>query len=230
MLEILHDYLPLFLVGAYPEGPLGGVAITLILSVLGLVASFPLAILIALAQVSPWRSMRAAAGVWTRLVRGIPLLMIIFWAYFCVPLVVGAEVSGFTTAVCAIIVYESAFLAQIVRAGLQGLPRGQMEAARSNGLSWLQSMRYVQLPQALAHMLPSIVNQFVSIIKATSLAYVIGVPELTYSAAQVNTITLTKPLQTFLVLAAFYFVLCFTISRLAGVLERRIARQRAGLA
>jgi polar amino acid transport system permease protein len=88
----------------------------------------------------------------------------------------------------------------------------------------------VQLPQALTNMLPSIVNQSVSIIKATSLAYVIGVPELTYSAAQVNTITLTKPLQTFLVLAAFYFVLCFAISRFAGWLERRVARHRIGLA
>ncbi|WP_153139259.1 amino acid ABC transporter permease [Paraburkholderia agricolaris] len=230
MFEILHDHLALFLVGAWPNGPLGGVANTLILAALGLVASFPLAIAIGMAQVSPWRWLRTGAGVWTRFVRGIPLLLIIFWAYFAVPLLVGAEVSAFTTAVCAIIVYESAFLAQIVRAGLESLPRGQMESARSNGLSWLQSMRYVQLPQALTNMLPSIVNQSVSIIKATSLAYVIGVPELTYSAAQVNAITLTKPLQTFLVLAAFYFVLCFAISRFAGWLERRVARHRIGLA
>ena len=230
MFAILHDYLPLFLVGNWPHGPLGGVAITLVIAGLGLVVSFPIAVAIGLALVSPWRAMKRAAGVWTRLIRGIPLLMLIFWAYFAVPLLVGAEVSAVTTAVCAIIVYESAFLAHIVRAGLEGLPRGQMEAARSNGLSWLQSMRYVQLPQALANMLPSIVNQFVSIIKATSLAYVIGVPELTYSAAQVNTITLTKPLQTFLVLAAFYFVLCFAISRFAGRLEHRIARRRAGVA
>jgi len=230
MFEILHDHLALFLVGAWPSGPLGGVANTLILAALGLVASFPLAIGVAMAQVSPWRWLRTGAGAWTRLVRGIPLLLIIFWAYFAVPLLVGAEVSAFTTAVCAIIVYESAFLAQIVRAGLESLPRGQMESARSAGLSWLQSMRYVQLPQALTNMLPSIVNQSVSIIKATSLAYVIGVPELTYSAAQVNTITLTKPLQTFMVLAAFYFVLCLALSRFAGWLERRIARHRLGLA
>ncbi|MDR3100960.1 MAG: amino acid ABC transporter permease [Paraburkholderia sp.] len=230
MFNILHDYLALFLVGNWPHGPLGGVSITLIISALGLVASFPIALALGLALVSPLRWLRRAAGVWSRLVRGIPLLMLIFWAYFAVPLVVGAEVSAFTTAVCAIIVYESAFLAQIVRAGLEGLSLGQMEAARSNGLSWLQSMRHVLLPQALTNMLPSIVNQFVSIIKATSLAYVIGVPELTYSAAQVNTITLTKPLQTFLVLAAFYFVLCFAISRFAGRLERRIARRRAGVA
>jgi polar amino acid transport system permease protein len=230
MFTILHDHLALFLVGAWPTGPLGGVALTLILAALGLVASFPIAVAIGMAQVSPWRWLRNGVGIWTRLVRGIPLLMIIFWAYFAVPLLLGAEVSAFTTAVCAIIVYESAFLAHIVRAGLESLPRGQMEAARSNGLSWLQSMRYVQLPQALLNMLPSIVNQFVSIIKATSLAYVIGVPELTYSAAQVNTITLTRPLETFLVLAAFYFVLCFAIARFAGWLERRIATRRAGLA
>lgn len=118
MLEILHDYLALFLVGSWPNGPLGGVAVTLVLSVLGLVMSFPIAVLIGLAHVSPWRWLRRIAGVWSRLVRGIPLLMIIFWAYFAVPLLVGKEVSAFTTAVCAIIVYESAFLSQIVRAGL----------------------------------------------------------------------------------------------------------------
>ncbi|WP_321914540.1 MULTISPECIES: amino acid ABC transporter permease [unclassified Paraburkholderia] len=230
MFDILHNYLGLFLVGNWPHGPLGGVAITLVISALGLAMSFPIAVAIGLALVSPLRGLRRAASIWTRLIRGIPLLMLIFWAYFAVPLLVGAQVSAVTTAVCAIVVYESAFLAQIVRAGLEGLPRGQMEAARSNGLSWLQSMRYVQLPQALANMLPSIVNQFVSIIKATSLAYVIGVPELTYSAAQVNTITLTQPFQTFLVLAAFYFILCFAVSRFAGQLERRIARRRAGLA
>ncbi|WP_034300120.1 amino acid ABC transporter permease [Herbaspirillum sp. RV1423] len=230
MLEILQNYLPLFLIGAYPNGPLGGLAMTLILSVLGLGLSFPIAILIGLAHLSSFAWLRFAAQWWTRVIRGIPLLLIIFWAYFCVPLIVGAEVSGFTTVVCAIVVYESAFLAQVVRAGLEGLPRGQNEAARSTGLTWLQSMRFVLLPQALANMIPSIVNQFVSTIKATSLAYVIGVPELTYSAAQVNTMTLTKPLECYLVLAGFYFVLCFFISRFAGLLERRIARTTRGMA
>ncbi|RQR27658.1 amino acid ABC transporter permease [Burkholderia sp. Bp9143] len=230
MFDILHDYLALFLVGNWPHGPLGGAAITLVISALSLLISFPIAIAIGLALVSPLPWLSRIARVWTRGIRGIPLLMLIFWAYFAVPLLTRVEVSALTTAICAIIVYESAFLAQIVRAGIEGLPRGQAEAARATGLSWLQSMRHVQLPQALTNMLPSLVNQFVSIIKATSLAYVIGVPELTYSAAQVNTITLTKPLQTFLALAALYFVLCFAISRIAGQLERRIARRHGRFA
>lgn len=223
MLDILQNYSSLFLIGAYPNGPLGGLAMTLTLSVLGLTLSFPIAVLLGLAHMSSFGWLRFIAQWWTRIIRGIPLLLIIFWAYFCVPLIVHAEVSGFTTVVCAIVVYESAFLAQVVRAGLEGLPKGQTEAARSIGLTWMQSMRFVRLPQALLNMVPSIVNQFVSTIKATSLAYVIGVPELTYSAAQVNTMTLTKPLETYLVLAGFYFVLCFCISRCAGLLELRIA-------
>ncbi|PUA16611.1 amino acid ABC transporter permease [Glaciimonas sp. PCH181] len=230
MLEILQNYASLFLIGAYPHGPLGGLAMTLTLSVLGLTLSFPIAIMLGLAHLSSFGWVRVTALWWTRVIRGIPLLLIIFWAYFCVPLIVGAEVSGFTTVVCAIVVYESAFLAQVVRAGLEGLPKGQSEAARSMGLTWMQSMRFVLLPQALVNMIPSIVNQFVSTIKATSLAYVIGVPELTYSAAQVNTMTLTKPLETYLVLAGFYFVLCFSISRVAGLLEQRIASKSRGMA
>jgi len=156
--------------------------------------------------------------------------MIIFWAYFGILLMVGKEVSPFVTVVCAIVIYESAFLGEVVRAGLEGLPRGQVEAARSIGLSHMQSMRHVLMPQALVNMLPSLVNQFVSIIKATSLAYVIGVHEVTLAASQVNSMLLTKPMQVFLILAAMYFVVCFSLSRAADALERRIARRRSGLA
>ncbi len=230
MLDILSQYGTMFLVGSWPHGPLGGFAATLVLAGLGIGLSFPIALVIGLARTSPWRAARWPATCWVYAFRGIPLVMIIFWSYFVLPRLTGVTVPAFVTALCAVVVYESAFLAEIVRAGLNGLPRGQTEAARSAGLSYLQTMRHVILPQALANMLPSLVNQFVSTIKATSIVYVIGVQEVTFAAQQVNSIEMDKALQTFLVLACFYFAGCYGISLLAQRLEQRLNRRRLGLA
>ncbi|OZI59507.1 amino acid ABC transporter permease [Bordetella genomosp. 11] len=226
MWQILHDYGLMFLVGAWPRGPLGGFVATLILAGAGLAISFPLAICLGLARTSSVRVLRWPATAWVYAFRGVPLIMIIFWAYFVLPVLTGATVPAFTTALCAIVLYESAFLGEIVRAGLEGLPPGQTEAARAVGLNYAKSMRHVILPQALANMIPSLVNQFVSTIKATSIVYVIGVQEVTFAAQQVNSMETAYTLQTFLVLAALYFVPCFTLSRLAGRLERGLARKR----
>ena len=230
MLDILHQYGTMFLIGSWPNGPIGGFAATLILAGLGLGLSFPIAVVLGLARLSTFEPVRWAASAWVIVFRGIPLVMIIFWAYFIVPVLTGTTVPAFMTALCAIVVYESAFLAEIVRAGIQGLPRGQTEASRAAGLSYVQTMRYVVLPQALTNMLPSLVNQFVSTIKATSIVYVIGVNEVTFAAQQVNSIELTNALQTYLVLAGFYFAACYALSQLAQLLERRLTRRRLGLA
>jgi polar amino acid transport system permease protein len=117
-----------------------------------------------------------------------------------------------------------------VRAGIQALPAGQMEAARALGHSHLGAMRLVILPQALFNMLPSMLSQFVSTIKETTLGYVINVPELTFAANQINNQLLTQPFQVFFILAVIYFVVCWSLTRAATALERRIAARRAGLA
>jgi polar amino acid transport system permease protein len=111
-----------------------------------------------------------------------------------------------------------------VRAGIQGIPRGQVEAARSLGLSYAQAMRRVVLPQALRHMLPSLVNQFIATIKETSLGYIIGLTEASFIAGQINTQVFTKAPQVYLLLGLSYFVLCFGLSRWAYALERRLTR------
>jgi len=111
-----------------------------------------------------------------------------------------------------------------VRAGIQGVPRGQVEAARSLGLSWWRSMRTVVLPQAARAMLPSLVNQFVSTIKETSLGYIIGLNEVSFITTQINTQVFTRPAELYAVLGLTYFLLCFGLSRLAYWLERRLAR------
>jgi polar amino acid transport system permease protein len=229
LLDILLNSWQLFLIGQYPQGPLGGLAVTIILSVLGLVLSFPFSILIALARVSPMRIFRVPAIALVYIVRGIPLIMLIFWVYFFAPIVVGRAVTGFTTMVCTLVVYESVYLSDVIRAGIQALPVGQTEASRSLGLGYMRTTWHVILPQALYNMMPGTVSQFVSIIKETSLASVISVHEVTFSANQINASLLTKPLQVYLILALTYFVLCFALSQFARHLESKIVRKRTRL-
>lgn len=159
------------------------------------------------------------------MVRGVPLLMVIFWAYFFLPTLTGQRTDQFTTMLLALVLFDAVYLAEIVRAGIQGLDRGQFEAARSLGLGYLASMRLVVLPQALRNMLPSLVNQFVSTIKETSLGYIIGLAEVSFIASQINTQVFTLPTQVYLILGLTYFILCFGLSRFAFWLERRQAQR-----
>ncbi|HEX7892228.1 MAG TPA: amino acid ABC transporter permease [Ramlibacter sp.] len=228
LLAIVRDNWLLLLVGQYPNGPLGGLACTLILSVLAIALAFPVSVLVALARLSKWRLLNWPATALVYGARGIPLLMIILWVYFLVPVLIGRNVTGFTTMVVTLVVYESAFLAEVVRAGILALPKGQMEAARALGHGYLGAMWSVILPQALYNMLPSMLSQFVSTIKETTLGYVINVPELTFAANQINNQLLTKPFHVFFLLAVMYFILCWSLTQLAGWLERRIAAKRAG--
>jgi polar amino acid transport system permease protein len=228
--SILHDYGLLLLVGQYPTGPLGGLALTFILAVLGLALAFPLSVLLALARVSPFRILYWPATALVYVMRGLPLIMLIFWVYYFLPVIVGQPVSGFSTLLATLVIYEAAYLAEIVRAGIESLPRGQMEAARSVGLSYMQAMRKVILPQAIYNMVPAMLSQLVSTIKETSLGYVISVNELTFAANQINSTLLTKPFPVFVILASTYFVLCFTLTQIARHLEQRVARRRAGMA
>jgi polar amino acid transport system permease protein len=228
ILAILRDHGTLLLVGQYPNGPLGGLAITFALAVLGIALAFPLGVLLALARLSPFAVFRWPATVLVYVVRGVPLLLFIFWMYFFVPVLIGRPVGGFATMLVTLVVYEAAYLAEVVRAGIEGLPKGQTEAARAVGLSHLQTMRLVVLPQALYNMVPAMLGQFVSTIKETSLGYVITVNELTFAANQVNSALMTKPFEVFVLLAVIYFVLCFSLTQLARHLERRFAARRAG--
>lgn len=230
MWEILQDNALLLLIGQYPHGPIGGLAATLGLAAVSLLLAFPGGILLALGRVSPYRIFYLPASAIVYVVRGLPLLMFIFWAYFFVPLIIGRPVAGATTMVVALVIYESAYLAEIIRAGIQALPAGQQEASRALGLSYMQTMRKVILPQALFNMLPSMLSQFISTVKETSLAYVIGVQELTYAANQINSVLLTKPLEVFTLLALTYFVLNFGLTCLVAFTERMIGRKRSGQA
>ena len=228
MLELIQTYWLYFLVGQYPNGPLGGLALTLILASLGLLLSLPLGLVLGMARISPWRVVRWPVTALVYVVRGTPLLMVVFWAYFFLPSVTGYKTDQFWTMLIALVVFDAVYLAEIVRAGILGLPKGQMECARSLGLPYMKAMRTVILPQALRNSLPSLVNQFISTIKETSLGYIIGLAEVTFIATQINSLVFTKPAQVFGILGLTYFVLCFGLSRLAFWIERRLERKGLG--
>ena len=226
MIDILRDYWLLLLLGQYPHGPLGGLAMTLILAVCGIGLAFPCSVLIALALTSPLRWLRLPAQGLVYLVRGLPLLMFIFWTYFALPGLFGLSVPGVVTMLIALVFYESVYLAEVIRAGIDALPAGQNEAARAIGLTHMQTKRLIILPQALYNMWPSMLNQFISTIKETSLGYVISVHELTFAANQVNAILLTKPFDVYFLLAIIYFMLCFILTSCVRLLERSVEQGR----
>jgi polar amino acid transport system permease protein len=219
MIELVRDYWVYFLIGQYPNGPLGGLALTVLLAAMGLVLALPFGLLLGLARVSPWRWLRWPVTTVAFVVRGTPLLMVVFWAYFFLPTVTGHKTDQFGTMLVALIVFDAAYLAEIVHAGLQALPRGQLQAAMSLGLTRGQALRGVLLPQALRHMLPSLLNQFVATIKETSLGTIIGLSELSFIANQINAQVLVKPVEIYLTLAGSYFVMCFGLTRVARLAE-----------
>ena len=229
MIDIIQNYWLLLLIGQFPNGPLGGLAMTLILAICGICLAFPCSIGIALALTSPYKSLRTTAQAFVYIVRGLPLLMFIFWAYFAIPALLGTSVPGVITMLFALVIYESVYLAEVIRGGIQALPSGQVEAARAMGLTHMQTQRIVILPQVLYNVLPSILSQFISTIKETSLGYVISVNELTFAANQVNSILLTRPFDVYLLLAVIYFTLCFILTSCVRVLEFRVERGRKSL-
>lgn len=229
MITIVQDNWLLLLIGQYPNGPLGGLANTIILSALAIVLAFPMSILMALARLSKWRLLRVPATVLVYVTRGVPLLMLILWAYFLIPLWTGADVPSFAIMLATLVVYQGAFLSEVIRGGIVALGAGQMDAARALGHSYMGAMRFIILPQALYNMIPSMISTFVATIKDTTLGYVINVPDLTFAASQVNNQLLTQPFQVFLILAIVYYAICWSLTYLANSIERRISRRRAGV-
>ena len=216
-----------FMIGRYPSGPIGGLMLTLYLALLGLIFSFVGGLVLGLLCVSRNRFIRYPTLAVVNAIRGIPLLMVIFWMYFLLPWVMGRPTPESWTIIMALTFFTSAYMSQIIQAGIEGIPRGQTEAALSTGLKPFQAMVYVVLPQALRNMIPSFVNQFVSMIKDTSLAFIVGVSELTHVATQINGRTMIYPAEIFLFISVIYFIICFAFTTLSRWLERRLAWRKA---
>jgi polar amino acid transport system permease protein len=224
--DILRTHGIQLLIGTFPNGPLGGLVLTLILAITGLICAFPLAVIVGIARTSPIRLIAWLAAAIVHTLRGLPVLMLLFWAYFVIPLIIGTTISGVTTVICALVAYETAFLGEVIKGGILAIPAGQIEASRSLGLGYFGTLYDVVLPQALFNMIPSILNQLISLIKNTSLAYIISVNELTFSAYQINTELLTKPFQVYFILAMIYFLICYALSALVGQIEKRVQSSR----
>ncbi len=222
-MNLLHDYGLYFLIGQYPHGPLGGLARTLVLSSLALVLAFPLGVLLGVGLASPWRVLRWPLLGLAYVVRATPLLMIVFWVYFLLPLYTGGSPNQFQTMLMSLVAFEGVYIGVIVAAGIRALPHGQVEAARALGLSHMAAMAGVVMPQVVRNMLPSLVGEFVAIIKLTSLGYLVGLSEVTFVAEQINAQTITHAAEVYAWLAGSYFLMCFGISRLAYGLERKLS-------
>ncbi|SFA77735.1 MULTISPECIES: amino acid ABC transporter permease [unclassified Bacillus (in: firmicutes)] len=151
-------------------------------------------------------------------IRNLPLLLIIFFTYFALP-EIGVKLPITVAAIAALTVFESAMLSEIIRSGLNSIEKGQIEAARSSGLGYVQTLRYIILPQALRRMVPPIVSQFISLLKDTSLAVVIALPEVTHNAQIIYGQKSGYVIPMLFILAFMYFIVNYSLSLVAGRLE-----------
>ncbi len=214
----------LILQGLIGIGQFGGG--TLRLAVPAILLGFCIGIVLGLARMAqrPWIHYPAAAYI--ELMRGIPLVMVIFWFWFLVPIFLGRPVPEYWIALTAFVLFEGAYIGEIVRAGIQSVPRGQVDAATASGLNYAQTMIHVILPQAIRNMIPSLVTQFIVLFKDTSLASIIGMMDLTKAAQTVSQREL-KPFEMYIFIAVVYWVFTYSMSRFAQWLEVRMTPERA---
>ena len=190
---------------------LDGLYYTIALSVTAILISIILGLLVALPGLASQRPARVVNRVYVELVRAVPILVLILWVYYGLPQVADISISVFWAGVLALAISDSAFQAEIFRAGIQSIDRGQHEAAHSISLSYVDKMRYVILPQAIKRILPALGNQLVYMLKMSSLVSVIGMEELTRRANEL-VVTEYRPLEIYTVLVLEYLVLILVVS------------------
>lgn len=193
---------------------------TILCSLIALLFSLILGVGFALLEVAPNKFGRAVAHVYIEIFRNIPLLVITMIFYLVVPQI-WFKVSGFAAGTIGLTLYTSAFIAETVRAGINSVGDGQMEGARSNGMTYMQAMYHVIIPQALNKMIPSLLSQFVSLVKDTSLATIIVLPELLFHAQIIYSQNTTYLIPMYVIIAIMYFIVCFSLSMIAKHLQSK---------
>jgi His/Glu/Gln/Arg/opine family amino acid ABC transporter permease subunit len=195
---------------------------TLRLAIPAIVLGFALGVFVGLARLAraPW--IRLPATVYVEFFRGVPLVMVIFWIWFIVPQLLRLPIPEYGVALTAFVIFEAAYFGEIVRAGVQSVARGQVEAATALGLTPTRTMAHVVLPQALKNMIPSLVTQTIVLFKDTSLASIIGYVDLTKAAQIVNNREI-RPFELYLFIAVVYWLCTYSMSVMARRLERRTA-------
>jgi len=217
---VANNFTFLILQGLVGIGPfIGG---TLRLAIPAIVLGFVLGIFVGLARLAtaPW--IRLPATIYVEFFRGVPLVMVIFWIWFIIPQLLRLPIPEYGVALTAFVVFEAAYFGEIVRAGVQSVARGQVEAATALGMTATRTMAHVVLPQALKNMLPSLVTQMIVLFKDTSLASIIGYVDLTKAAQIVNNREI-KPFELYLFIAVVYWICTYSMSVMARRLERRAA-------
>lgn len=223
--SFLDMYLPFFLKGA---------GITIILSLITVLLSSIFGTVVALMKLSKIKILKVISTVFIEIVRGTPLLVQVYIFYYGIPEVLeklgvylpqvdimGNDFTGLFMIVITLALNSTAYVAEIIRGGIESINKGQMEAARSLGLTQSMAMRYVIIPQAIKNILPALGNEFITVIKESSIVSVVGIKELMFNAKTASGATL-KVFTPYLAAAAIYFVLTFTLSKLLGIFERRM--------
>jgi general L-amino acid transport system permease protein len=211
-----------------PTEQWGGLLVTLIISVVGISLSLPLGILLALGRQSKLPIIKTLCICFIELIRAVPLITILFMASIMLPLFMpqGTTVDKLVRALVGVTLFASAYMAEVVRGGMQAIGRGQYEAAAALGLGYWQRMGFIVLPQALKHVIPGIVGNFISLLKDTSLVYIVGMKDLLEAVKTKNdAIEWASPTQSvtgYIFAAAVFWVLCFSISRYSRYWERRL--------
>lgn len=200
---------------------LDGLLVTLEIAAISIILSFLIGAILGLIRYMKVPVVSKIVGGVVDIIRNLPLLLIIFFAYFALPQL-GIRLNIFWAAVAAMTIFESAMLSEIIRGGLNAVDSGQMEAGRTTGLTYGQTIWYIIIPQALRAMVPPIVSQFVALIKDTSLATIITLPELTHNARIVYGQNTNYVIPMFIAMAFLYWVVCYTLSKYAKRLETTV--------
>jgi general L-amino acid transport system permease protein len=206
----------------------GGLPLTIMLATLSIVFAFPLSVAVALGRRSKMPAIKTICVVYVELIRGVPLISVLFMASFMFPLFMppGTQIDVLLRVLVGITLFAAAYMAEIVRGGLQAIPKGQQEAADTLGLGYWQVQRKIILPQALALVVPGIMNNFISIFKDTSLVTIVSLYELTGAMGlALNSDSDWRPfkIEAYLFIAAIYFAFCFTMSRYSLWIEQRLS-------
>lgn len=201
---------------------LQGLGVTVFVSVVSIVFSFIIGGCLGLLRYVNIKYLSPIVGFIIDIIRNLPLLLIIFFTYFGLPNI-GLKPDVIPATILAMTVFESAMVAEIIRSGIVAVDPGQMEGARAVGMSYAQAMWRIVLPQAIKKMIPPLVSQFVSLIKDTSLATIIMLPELMYHAQIIYGQNTNYVIPMFVMLAILYFIVCYALSLLSRVLDRRLS-------
>ena len=199
-----------------------GMLLTLQLTAFAITGGLLLGVVLAMARLSPIKPLAWAVEGYVNFLRSMPLILVIFWFYTLVPKMIGRPVSGFYSVLIAFVMFEAAYYSEIIRAGISSVQRGQLSAAMALGLTKLQAMRYVILPQAMRNIIPVLLTQSIVMLQDTSLVYVVGLRDFLTSADIVASRD-NRPTELYLFVAIIFLVVCFSASRLVNRLRRRYA-------